>query len=137
MTGMEPMMIAAAAQAAKGIAENRMQAKAIKSERNQATARLKAGREMAERKRKEKLKRTSASARAQFAASGVSASGGSAGAVIRGFEKSSALESADGEKADGLTLGEINNRYGMAKKRNLLDLADTGNQAFMGYLRSK
>lgn len=137
MSGMEPMMIAAAAQAAKGFAENRTQAKAIKSERNRATARLNASREIAERERKEKLKRTSASARARFAASGVSASGGSAGAVIRGFEKSSALEAADGEKVDALNLGDINSRYGMAKKRNLLDLADTGNQAFMGYLRNK
>ena len=130
MTGMEPAMIMAAAQTAKGVMDNRLQAKAVKAERNQAAARIKAARAIEDRKQKEALKSAQAKARARFGARGLSAAGGSAAALLRGLEQESATLAGDGRTGDNLKLGEIDADYRLKKRRNLLELADMGIGAY-------
>ncbi|WP_148560791.1 hypothetical protein [Magnetospira sp. QH-2] len=73
-----------------------------------------------DRKRQEKLRKDQASARARFGASGLSAAGGSAAALVQGMEKEAAQESRDSWDMTQHAVEDINIRT-----RNLLDSAKT------------
>ncbi len=71
-------------------------------------------------KRREQLRQIQATQRARFGAQGLRSAGGSAAAVLSGFEKSTNRDIRDDTGLTNLRLGEINRRLEDTRRANLL-----------------
>lgn len=72
------------------------------------------------RKRRDQLRRIQATQRARFGAQGLRSAGGSAAAVLSGFEKATNRDIRDDTSLTNLRLNEINRRLEDTRRANLL-----------------
>ena len=79
-------------------------------------------REIEERRRKEQLRQNQAAQRARFGALGLSASGGSAAAVLRGLSTKSALRGQDQGRLSDIRLQGLRQDFTSRRRRNLLEV---------------
>ena len=94
-----------------------------------------------ERKRRNLLEKASASARASFGARGLSASDGSASALLSGVESEFETEQAERDRAFGLQMGGLEQglsdslqRIDQQRQRNLLQDGQSANNRIFGLL---
>jgi len=84
--------------------------------------RIAATRQVEERRRKEQLRRNKAAQRARFGGLGLSSSGGSAAAVLRGLSTRSSLEGQDRDLLSGIELNGLRQDFDRRRRRNLLEV---------------
>ncbi len=93
-----------------------------------------ATRQIEDRRRKEQLRRDKATQRARFGALGLSASGGSAAAVLRGLSTRSALENQDRSRLFDIRLQGLGQDFSARRRRNLLEVRNDFLNKSVGFL---
>jgi len=134
--------IAAASVGLQMVQQRQQQKAQLRAAQHQAeveTQRLRQRQDIENRQRQEQLKRTLASQRAAFGASGVSGRGGSADAVLQGMRNETARAISDQESVLGLQIGGINDQVDNIRRSNLLQrrnfLQQTALNAAIGGLK--
>jgi hypothetical protein len=87
------------------------------------------------RRRRERLRQIMAAQRASFGAQGISASSGSAGAVLRGLTRRANRAGQDANKLEAFRVGGINERYDRQKQKNLLEASTARKRMAFDLLR--
>ncbi|HEC91308.1 MAG TPA: hypothetical protein ENI55_06545 [Alphaproteobacteria bacterium] len=142
MAGFNPMIALSVLQAGQGLIKSARAAGAYKNANaalaGRRQAELRQRRQMQEidaRSRRERLRQAMAAQRARFGAQGVSASSGSAGAVLRGLSERSNRAGQDANKLEAFRVGGINERYNMQRRRNLLEASGARKRLAFDLLR--
>ncbi len=142
MAGFNPMLALSVLQAGQGIIKSARTAGAYKN----ANAALAADRQselqqrqkamdIDARRRRERLRLVMAAKRARFGAQGISASSGSAEAVLQGFADRADREGQDANKLEALRVAGINERYDRRQRKNLLEASNARNRMAFDVLR--
>ncbi len=130
-----------AAMTALQIAQKQRQAKAQNKIYQQQAQRqidiIRKNQEIAARKRRDQLRRAQATQMAKFGAQGVSPSGGSSDALLKGLSSRSAQDARDARGLGDLRIGEINNQLSRRRRPNLLELTNIGKRTAFNMLRKK
>ncbi len=142
MAGFNPMLALSVLQAGQGLIKSAGAAGAYKN----ANAALAANRQaelrqrqkiqdIDARRRRERLRQVMAAQRARFGAQGVSASSGSAGAVLRGLSDRADREGQDANGLEAFRISGINERYDRQRRRNLLEASGARKRTAFDLLR--
>lgn len=84
--------------------------------------------EIEERRRRERLRQALATQRARFGGQGISAGGGSAGALLDGLSKKAGSQSREAQTLAGFRIANINTRLTESRRRNLLEASSARNR---------
>lgn len=104
----------------RGMQSARSQNRQLATQQALQERQIAATRQIEERRRKEQLRLNKAAHRARFGGLGISASGGSAAAVLQGLSTRSDLDRQDRDRLSSLRLQGLRQNFAFQRRRNLL-----------------